>query len=219
MKTIRSDLRSEKTFDALTTAMQELLSEKNMESITVKELCERARTRTATFYNHFSDKYDFFAFMVRRVHRKNRTIAEENFDSEHPEDFYIGLIKNSLDFLSENQPMAITCYGDTLLMQILQSGASDMEEIVREHLKNDMASFLDDELDLELFTQAFVGAISRCCYWWVSHQDKATKEQVIDWSTALIKDLMQTPSIKEAVYSPHPLPNQPLLKNELEVQK
>lgn len=70
MKIIQRDLRSEKTFDALTTAMQELLSENPMESITVKELCERARTRTATFYNHFSDKYDFFDFMVRRTHKK-----------------------------------------------------------------------------------------------------------------------------------------------------
>lgn len=97
-------------------------------------------------------------------------------------------------------------------MQILQSAALDMVGIVRKHLKNDMAPSLDDELDLELFTQAFVGAISRCCYWWVSHQDKATKVQVIDWSTALIKDLMQTPSTKDYVYSPHPLPSQSFLK-------
>lgn len=196
MKTTRSDLRSEKTFDALTAAMQELLSEKPMESITVKELCARAKTRTATFYNHFSDKYDFFAFMVRRIHREHWTIwmvSEGNLDSGHPEDFYIDLVQNSLEFLAENQPMAVTCYGDSLLMQILQSVALDVVEIVREHLKNDMAPFLDDELDLELFTQAFVGAISQCCYWWLHHQDNVTKEQVISWLSTLIKDLVAKP--------------------------
>ena len=93
MKEKRTDLRTQKVYDALIEAFTELLSEKTFEKITVKELCDRARTRTATFYNHFEDKYDFFAFMIlekRRAFMEEPRLAAEN---EKPEEYYISFIR------------------------------------------------------------------------------------------------------------------------------
>lgn len=53
------DLRIQKTYAALTQAFTEMLKVKQFEQITVKELCDAAMVRTATFYNHFSDKLEF----------------------------------------------------------------------------------------------------------------------------------------------------------------
>ena len=58
------DLRTQKIYVALIKAFEELLQEKSFEEITINELCDQAQTRRATFYKHFSDKYDFFQFML-----------------------------------------------------------------------------------------------------------------------------------------------------------
>ena len=60
-----TDLRIQKTYAALTREFTALLKEKRFEQITVKELCDAAMVRTATFYNHFSDKYEFADFVIR----------------------------------------------------------------------------------------------------------------------------------------------------------
>lgn len=73
-----TDLRIQKTYAALTRAFTDLLKVKSFEQITVRELCDAAMVRTATFYNHFSDKYEFADFVIRdllqRYHKdKERT--------------------------------------------------------------------------------------------------------------------------------------------------
>ncbi len=60
-----TDLRIQKTYAALTGAFIDLLQIKSFEQITVKELCDNAIVRTATFYNHFADKYAFADFVIR----------------------------------------------------------------------------------------------------------------------------------------------------------
>ena len=62
--TKRIDLRTQKVYSSLIEAFKNLLIEKSFEEITINELCDRACTRRATFYKHFSDKYDFFLFVI-----------------------------------------------------------------------------------------------------------------------------------------------------------
>ncbi|MGI6033480.1 MAG: TetR/AcrR family transcriptional regulator [Coriobacteriales bacterium] len=47
------DLRVEKTIDAIHAAFKEMLSEMDFGSITVKELCARARVNKKTFYRYY----------------------------------------------------------------------------------------------------------------------------------------------------------------------
>ena len=74
-----TDLRIQKTYAALTRAFTNLLKTKSFEQVTVKELCDAAIVRTATFYNHFSDKYEFADFIIRdmlqRYHRDNADLS------------------------------------------------------------------------------------------------------------------------------------------------
>lgn len=52
------DRRIKKTQSAIHAAFAKLLSEKNMEDITVKSLCETANINKSTFYLHYKDIYD-----------------------------------------------------------------------------------------------------------------------------------------------------------------
>ena len=52
------DLRIKKTKRAIRSAFAELIKEKPMEKITVKEIAERAEINKTTFYAHYETVYD-----------------------------------------------------------------------------------------------------------------------------------------------------------------
>lgn len=52
------DRRIKKTEESIQSAFAKLLSEKSMENITVKNLCEVANINKSTFYLHYKDIYD-----------------------------------------------------------------------------------------------------------------------------------------------------------------
>ena len=75
------DFRVQRTYTLLTSAMMDLLKEKSFDEITVGELCERAMIRRATFYKHFADKFELFAFAIRELEqafeRENKLIEAQ----------------------------------------------------------------------------------------------------------------------------------------------
>lgn len=75
------DLRIKKTYRALFDAFTELLEEHRFEDLTVAMLCDRALIRRTTFYKHFRDKNDYFAFYIDELMTglpQNRTDAADS---------------------------------------------------------------------------------------------------------------------------------------------
>ncbi len=80
------DRRIRKTEQAVQSAFAKLLSEKSVENITVKNLCEAADINKSTFYLHYKDIYDC-------ADRLRDTIVEEFSSVVAPYSFH-DLIKN-----------------------------------------------------------------------------------------------------------------------------
>ncbi|MBY9079357.1 TetR/AcrR family transcriptional regulator [Paenibacillus sp. CGMCC 1.18879] len=53
---------AQRTLEAFSNTMFDLLAKKSVESITVNELCEISNFPRATFYNYFDDKYDLLNY-------------------------------------------------------------------------------------------------------------------------------------------------------------
>ena len=74
------DLRIEKTRNSIVNTFLELRSKKDLEKITVKELCEKAQINKSTFYSHYHDIYDLSEHLedevVRERDRKKNRICE-----------------------------------------------------------------------------------------------------------------------------------------------
>lgn len=58
---------AQRTLDAFSHSLLELLAEQSFERVTVNELCERAGYPRATFYNYFDDKYDLLDYGWMRL--------------------------------------------------------------------------------------------------------------------------------------------------------
>jgi len=68
----KDDLRVIKTKNVLMEALSKLLEHKKFTQITVHDLCDEALISRATFYSHFSDKYDFLNQWL--IYMKSETI-------------------------------------------------------------------------------------------------------------------------------------------------
>lgn len=73
------DLRMEKTKRSIINSFIEMRSKKDIEKITVKELCEKAQINKSTFYSHYHDIYDLSEQLETEV--VNSIIEQMN----HPE--------------------------------------------------------------------------------------------------------------------------------------
>lgn len=59
-----SDLRVKRTRSLLSLALLNLMQTRSFDKISVMNICERAMVHRATFYLHFTDKYDLLRFIM-----------------------------------------------------------------------------------------------------------------------------------------------------------
>lgn len=100
---IKEDARVKKTKEKLFRAFQTLLTENQFEEITIQEICSKAEIRRATFYKHFTDKYDFLAAMTAAIiHRFDARMSRSRING-FPVEYHIEYEKKLVRFLIENE--------------------------------------------------------------------------------------------------------------------
>jgi len=94
----KEDRRVRKTKKALREGMIELLNEKSIQNITVKELTDKADIHRSTFYANFGDVYELYSHMEDTIIQEISEIASIDctFMSQV---FYSGL----LDYINSNK--------------------------------------------------------------------------------------------------------------------
>jgi AcrR family transcriptional regulator len=96
----KMDPRIRRTRQMLYQSFRELLAEKTFDLITVHDICERATLNRATFYDHFTDKFELLAAMMEE--RFGLLIAARLEGSERTcENSLRQLILAACDFLAE----------------------------------------------------------------------------------------------------------------------
>ncbi len=132
-----TDLRIMKTQEKLQNALLELLGEKELKAITVKEICDRAGISRNAFYQHYGYKEDLYEQMVARA------------------------TENILDSLVPIVPDASHLSQDTVALYAkhIIEGISQVKELIYVMLKGDDGQFLRQMTDL-MFGQHLTNAIS-----------------------------------------------------------
>lgn len=131
------DLRIERTYRMLRDAFTRLMAEKPYEEITVSELCDAAIIRRTTFYKHFADKDEFFAFYVRRTREEFQERVEPHGTHETPANFSDRMFHELVAFVQEN---------DRLVRRALASSAfATMDAILSEEISRSLRQRLEEE--------------------------------------------------------------------------
>ena len=160
-----TDLRIQKTYTALARAFTDLLKVKSFEQITVKELCDSAVVRTATFYNHFADKYEFADFVIRdMLLRYHRDASDLSRLSGHA--YYESLISGAFSLLENNTELLRSLASDSMLWSISGMIRSSLHDELLEHLKSDKAAGHGLSAEPELLTELIIGGFEQAVRWW-----------------------------------------------------
>ena len=186
----KRDLRVQKTYSALFEAFQELLHEKDFDSITVTELCGRAIIRTATFYKHFEDKYAFFSFMVQEGFQKYREILMD--ESLSCEDYYLNIVRISLRLLQYDPSLVRTIQSNNVMTVIARTTGDGLIHLLVERLKRDQKNGCDLAAPPELTAEILIGAVHHLCIWRMEHQSELSDEEFIASLRPFVRRLLGT---------------------------
>jgi AcrR family transcriptional regulator len=182
----KTDLRIIKTHKALTDAFWQMLSERRFEAITVNELCDRATVRRATFYKHFADKYDFFAFVIRAKQAQFDAQIRPHSDPARPQSFYMGIIQYTLDFLDSNKKLVQTVLESNMLPTVVDILSKQITSDIAQKLKDDANRGVRLPASPQVMAQVFTGALLYTTAWWVT-QKSVSKTELMHELTSLLK--------------------------------
>lgn len=77
MKEVKLDRKTRYTRMVLQDSLIELMREKPINKITIKELCEKADVNRTTFYAHYTDQYD----LLRKIEDEALSWAKDTFNT------------------------------------------------------------------------------------------------------------------------------------------
>ena len=128
-----------------------LLEEKDIQKITVKEICEDAHINRSTFYNHFEDVYGVLEKMWL-IHAENmRYIFRKSHTSSKRENMRLILL-----YIKENELF----YRVSFHSPIFSKMVTGFEDVFKHH---EMDSFnLKEQYKMEFIKQ---GMLSTIAYW------------------------------------------------------
>ena len=180
------DLRIVKTRKALTDSFWQMLSEKKFEDITVNEMCDRAMVRRATFYKHFADKYEIFAFIVRTKQAEFDLQIRQQTDNTRPQSFYLGIIQRALDFLNSNEKLVQTVLDSKMLPTVMDILSRQITIDITQKLKEDAQNGVPLPASPQVMAQFFTGALLYTVRWWVT-QKKVSEAELMEELAPLLR--------------------------------
>lgn len=183
------DLRIQKTYIALMASFSELLKKKRFEKITVNEICDNAMVRRATFYKHFADKYELFAFMVRDIQNSYNAQAQVDGITGGRLEQYIAISDYMLTFLEENEELVSSVMRSDLFPILFDILFEQITMDVKQRLCKDTANESMFSLSPDFMAEAFTGALLSICKWWIRNSRSMKKEKVMEQITILLKNL------------------------------
>ena len=175
----REDFRITKTKNALIEAFTALILEKKFENITVNELCDRAEVRRATFYKHFTDKFDFLMFVIK-MHR-------EKFDKniwmrEKPDvtmDYYIQYVDAFLSNLERESNLIDSILksniSHTIIQMLVEQNFLDTKDKIDESLAEGLEISMSSETASALITGGLALVITR----WLTSENRIPKDELV----------------------------------------
>ena len=172
---MKTDKRIRYTKMFLKEALIELLHEKPISKITIKELCEKAEINRSTFYTHYIDQYDLLD-QIKQELLDNSLLYIDSIKENTSEDHFKQTIFKLLHSIIENKDLIYVLWG--------KYGDMGFQEQLIEIFKDKVISFvntsndipsIEDELIYFYNINGFLGIIRK---WIFDEYDNLSVEDV-----------------------------------------
>lgn len=188
----KNDIRVIKTRSALNLAFNKLIEKKPFEKISVNEICELANVRRATFYKHFSDKYDFFAQYVGALRTKYDSKPSTTSYLEYPVDYYVDYAKKCIEYIDDNFKTVLNMLGSNQRHLIVGIIAEKNFHDTLEKLKINVNKGMVLPTSTETCAAMLTGGVATAIFHWISTNKEKSVEELTKEVALLVENLLRT---------------------------
>lgn len=171
MTSSKMDRRKKYTRMVVKDTLMQLLKERTISAITVKEICAHAEINRSTFYAHYSDQFDLLEQIETEIIEEMFTyLSQYNFDKE---DETLQMTEKLLEYIVTKQDVCQTLFkenGDTSFQQKVMNVAHQFL------MKNWAVDNLNEDNSEYLTTFIISGSIYVMKSWLYNGMDKTPKE-------------------------------------------
>lgn len=184
----KEDLRVRRTYRLLSQALLSLLLEKSFEEIFVTDICERAMVHRTTFYKHFEDKYHLLDFCVKELISNFEGDEYQLNSSSNMKDYYMGLIRKSLQYMADNKEL--------LLTGILRTGNNSASPMLHRSVNHLIESKLFDneklgyhhKIPCPIIAEFYSGALLSAAIWWLENDTPIAIDEMVHYISLMINE-------------------------------
>ena len=188
------DLRIKKTYRALFDAFTELLEEHRFEDLTVAMLCDRALIRRTTFYKHFRDKNDYFAFYIDELMTGLPQNRADTAGAESVEDVQVlrhEVFADAMDMILAHEQLMDNILESSMSGMLTSMICDRIAHSIRERVMSTLDEGALAPVSLETTSEFIAGGIIRLfTIWWESGHDLERRPEIADVVDALFERTM-----------------------------
>lgn len=182
------DRRQKKTREAIFSAFTQLLSEKNISSITVSDIIERADIGRATFYAHFETKDFLLKELCEELfcHIFDSTLDTPSshnhiFECDAHDELFLHILKHVKN--NDNQILKLlSCQNNELFLNYFKNG---LVKLIESQL-NTFANEKSKELPKDFYTNFIASTFVQTVKWWIDHELNESPEEINEYFLKLI---------------------------------
>jgi len=170
---VKEDRRVRKTKRVLREGLAELLTKKNIQKITVRELTEKVDIHRSTFYANFMDIYDLYEQTENTVIQEIITIFSESYTADSKAFFDI-----LFNYISENRQVCRMFLGKNVSPTFHSCLTDLLKQAYLDCWRNDYG-FIGADEELEYYMHFYLSGSLAVIGKWVDGNFKYSAEQII----------------------------------------
>lgn len=181
------DLRIVKTKKILFDTLLKLMKQKSFDKIKISDICDEALINRSTFYAHYEDKYELLDDLIEDLKQSLLDDLDDNDNNVSTKEYIMKSLSTLIDHMDDKKDIysAIILnnrngFLDDFLIDVIERESA-------ERLKNNN-EIKESGLPLDIIIKFYAGGLINMCMLWLTHKEKYTKEELIQYIDKLIPE-------------------------------
>lgn len=183
---MKEDLRVKRTYKLLSESLMDLMKEKPFEKISVVDICDRAMIHRATFYTHFTDKYDLLRYILKPLQDPFDKSCVTSNTKEGYKDYYMSVAESITDMVFEKKDVMKAVLKKNQEDSFITQLKSALSENIERKLKKCQENGVEMPVPPNFAAKFYAGACISLIECWLEDPEGVTKEKLLRYLDTLI---------------------------------
>ena len=191
----KKDQRIVRTQRAIINTFYDLLSNKNISEISVKEICDKADINRGTFYTHFEDKYHLLDYCVYELMKDVDIAITKVNNNANIIDYYQEVFNRVADFFITQKQKAKAIMKQSSVL-IIDDIRKNLTTNAAKKIRESIAMGTKYAVPVDLLTEYFVGGVINTFKAWIFDELQMSKNELTHYLNILLKTTLYDTTIR-----------------------